>query len=163
MGPSDHRLAAVVFVDVVSFSRMMAEDEEGTLATLRAHRNVTDPVVLNHGGRIVKGTGDGLLIEFAGERRSARDLTSTDAFDLYLRGQHELNKHSVEGFLGGIGFLDKAHELAPDFVAPVVAVAPGCSWPSTAGGTMPSIRGHAGIAAAKDAYRLDSADTERCP
>jgi adenylate cyclase len=64
VGISDHRLAAVVFVDVVGFSRMMADDEEGTLAALRAHRNVTDPVVLNHGGRIVKGTGDGMILEF---------------------------------------------------------------------------------------------------
>lgn len=64
MGISKHRLAAVVFVDVVGFSRMMADDEEGTLAAFRAHRNVTDPVVLNHGGRIVKGTGDGVLLEF---------------------------------------------------------------------------------------------------
>lgn len=64
MGISERRLAAVVFVDVVGFSRMMADDEEGTLAAMRAHRNVTDPVVLNHGGRIVKGTGDGMLLEF---------------------------------------------------------------------------------------------------
>jgi len=43
---------------------MMADDEDGTLSALRAHRNATDPVILNHGGRIVKGTGDGVLIEF---------------------------------------------------------------------------------------------------
>ena len=43
---------------------MMAEDEDGTLSSLRAHRNVLDPVVLNYGGRIVKATGDGLLVEF---------------------------------------------------------------------------------------------------
>lgn len=58
------RLAAVVVIDVVSYSTMMAGDEEGTLATLKAHRNETDPVLLNHGGRVVKGTGDGLLAEF---------------------------------------------------------------------------------------------------
>ncbi len=58
------RLAAVVVVDVVSYSAMMSVDEEGTLATLKAHRNETDPVLLNHGGRVVKGTGDGLLAEF---------------------------------------------------------------------------------------------------
>lgn len=64
MPSSEHRLAAVAIVDVVGFSRMMANDEEGTLAALRAHRNITDPVVLNHGGRIVKSTGDGTLVEF---------------------------------------------------------------------------------------------------
>ena len=58
------RLAAVAVLDVVGFSRMMAEDEDGTLATLKAHRNDIDAVLLNRGGRIVKGTGDGLLVEF---------------------------------------------------------------------------------------------------
>lgn len=64
MEGTQRRLAAIVFADVVGFSRLMAEDEPGTLAALRAHRNVTDPVLLNHGGRIVKTTGDGMLIEF---------------------------------------------------------------------------------------------------
>ncbi len=58
------RLAAIVFADVVGFSRLMAEDEDGTLASLRAHRAAIDPVMLNHGGRIVKTTGDGILVEF---------------------------------------------------------------------------------------------------
>lgn len=57
------RLAAIVAVDVVGFSAMMARDEDGTLATLKAHRAATDPVILNHGGRIVKTTGDGMLVE----------------------------------------------------------------------------------------------------
>jgi adenylate cyclase len=61
---TSRRLAAIVVVDVAGYSRMMAEDEEGTLAALKAHRNETDPIVLNHGGRIVKGTGDGVLVEF---------------------------------------------------------------------------------------------------
>lgn len=42
---------------------MMSEDEDGTLAALQAHRNELDPVLRNHGGRIVKGTGDGMLAE----------------------------------------------------------------------------------------------------
>ena len=42
----------------------MADDEDGTLSALRAHRNAIDPVILNNAGRIVKGTGDGVLIEF---------------------------------------------------------------------------------------------------
>ena len=60
----ERRLAAIVVADVVGFSRLMAEDEDGTLSALRAHRNITDPVILNHGGRIVKTTGDGLLMEY---------------------------------------------------------------------------------------------------
>ena len=59
----ERRLAAIGVLDVVGYSSMMAEDEEGTLATLRAHRNALDPILLNHGGRIVKGTGDGMLVE----------------------------------------------------------------------------------------------------
>ena len=64
MAPDDRRLAAIVVADVVGFSRMMAEDEDGTLSALRAHRNVLDPVVRNLGGRIVKTTGDGIIAEF---------------------------------------------------------------------------------------------------
>lgn len=60
---SIRRLAAIAIFDVVGYSRMMAEDEEGTHAAFIAHRNGIDPIVLNHGGRIVKGTGDGLLVE----------------------------------------------------------------------------------------------------
>lgn len=60
----DRYLAAIVIADVVGYSKLMAEDEEGTLAALRAHRNVTDPVILNSGGRIVKNLGDGVLLEF---------------------------------------------------------------------------------------------------
>ncbi len=62
---TSRRLAAIAVVDVVGYSRMMAEDEAGTHAAMKAHRNELDPVFLNHGGRIVKGTGDGALIEIA--------------------------------------------------------------------------------------------------
>ena len=58
------RLTAVVCADVVGYSKMMGADEAGTLASLKAHRAALDPVILNHGGRIVKTTGDGLLLEF---------------------------------------------------------------------------------------------------
>ncbi len=58
------RLAAIWFADIVGYSRLMAEDEAGTLAALRAHINVVEPVILNQGGRIVKSTGDGMLVEF---------------------------------------------------------------------------------------------------
>ncbi len=65
MDGSTRRLAAILVTDVVGYSAMMAEDEAGTLAALQAHRNATDPVILNHGGRIVKSTGDGVLVEFS--------------------------------------------------------------------------------------------------
>ena len=60
------RLAAVVAADVVGYSRLMGIDEVGTLAALKAHRReVVDPALAEHGGRIVKTTGDGILVEFA--------------------------------------------------------------------------------------------------
>ena len=62
----ERRLAAILAVDVAGYSRLMGEDEEGTLATLRAvRREVGDPKIVEHRGRIVKTTGDGLLAEFA--------------------------------------------------------------------------------------------------
>jgi class 3 adenylate cyclase len=58
------RLAAIVAADVAGYSRLMGLEEVGTARTLREHRAVTDPLVAKHGGRIVKTTGDGVLLEF---------------------------------------------------------------------------------------------------
>ena len=59
------RLAAILAADVAGYSRLMGADEEGTLAALKAiRRELSDPKVREHRGRIVKTTGDGLLIEF---------------------------------------------------------------------------------------------------
>src|SRR5215831_21063134 len=58
------RLAAILAADIASYSRLMGEDEAGTALALREHRSVADPLVVQHGGRIVKTTGDGVLIEF---------------------------------------------------------------------------------------------------
>src|SRR6185295_2948449 len=58
------RLAAIVAADVAGYSRLMGLDEVGTARTLREHRAVTDVLVAKHGGRIVKTTGDGVLLEF---------------------------------------------------------------------------------------------------
>jgi len=60
------RLAAIVSADVAGYSRLMGRDESGTLAALKALRlEIIDPVIAKHNGRIVKTTGDGLLLEFA--------------------------------------------------------------------------------------------------
>jgi adenylate cyclase len=62
----ERRLAAILAVDIAGYSRLMGEDEEGTLAALRAvRRDLSDPKIAEHRGRIVKTTGDGLLVEFA--------------------------------------------------------------------------------------------------
>jgi len=58
------RLAAILAVDVVGYSRLMGEDEAGTARAVREHREAAQPVVADLGGRIVKTTGDGLLLEF---------------------------------------------------------------------------------------------------
>jgi TolB-like protein/class 3 adenylate cyclase/Flp pilus assembly protein TadD len=58
------RLSAIVAADVAGYSRLMGLDEAGTARILREHRAIADAVVAQHGGRIVKTTGDGLLIEF---------------------------------------------------------------------------------------------------
>jgi len=60
------RLAAILAADVAGYSRLMGADEEGTLAALKTIRQeLSDPKVKEHRGRIVKTTGDGLLVEFA--------------------------------------------------------------------------------------------------
>jgi adenylate cyclase len=60
------RLAAIMAADVAGYSRLMGADEEGTLAALKQlRRDLADPKIKEHRGRIVKTTGDGLLVEFA--------------------------------------------------------------------------------------------------
>jgi formylglycine-generating enzyme required for sulfatase activity/class 3 adenylate cyclase len=64
-GESKRRLAAVLAADVVGYSRLMGVDEEGTLARLkRIRRELVDPTIAEHGGRLIKNTGDGALVEF---------------------------------------------------------------------------------------------------
>src|ERR1700754_806934 len=58
------RLAAILAVDVAGYSRLMGLDEIGTTRTLREHRVVSDAHVVTYGGRVVKNTGDGVLVEF---------------------------------------------------------------------------------------------------
>jgi adenylate cyclase len=60
------RLAAILAADVAGYSRLMGADEEGTLERLKALRcEVLDPKIAEHHGRVVKTTGDGVLVEFA--------------------------------------------------------------------------------------------------
>ena len=60
------RLAAIFAADMVGYSRLMEADEEGTIARQKAHRkDLLDPKIAEHDGRIVKTTGDGMLVEFA--------------------------------------------------------------------------------------------------
>jgi TolB-like protein/class 3 adenylate cyclase len=65
-GRVERRLAAVLAADIAGYSRLMGVDEVGTLAALKAlRREIFDPTIAEHNGRIVKTTGDGMLVEFA--------------------------------------------------------------------------------------------------
>ena len=66
MARDQRRLAAIVSADVAGYSRLTGVDDSGTLNALKAHRReLIDPKIAEYGGRIVKTTGDGLLLEFA--------------------------------------------------------------------------------------------------
>jgi class 3 adenylate cyclase len=62
--PVQRRLAAILAADVAGYSRLMGADEAGTARALREHHAAANPLVAQHGGRVVKTTGDGVLIEF---------------------------------------------------------------------------------------------------
>jgi adenylate cyclase len=67
------RLTAILAADVAGYSRLMGADEEGTLAQLKTLRKtLVDPTIAAHRGRIVKTTGDGMLVEFASAVDAAR-------------------------------------------------------------------------------------------
>src|SRR5437660_7450443 len=69
----DRRLTAIFAGDVAGYSRLMGADEEGTLSRLNAHRReFLEPKIAEHRGRIVKRTGDGILIEFGSAVDAAR-------------------------------------------------------------------------------------------
>ena len=71
--PVERRLTAILAADVVGYSRLIGVDEEGTLAQLKAFRKtLVDPTIAKHRGRIVKTTGDGMLVEFASAVDAAR-------------------------------------------------------------------------------------------
>jgi class 3 adenylate cyclase len=72
-GRVERRLAAVLAADIAGYSRLMGRDEEGTLAQLKMfRRTLVDPTIAAYRGRIVKTTGDGMLVEFASAVDAAR-------------------------------------------------------------------------------------------
>src|SRR5437016_8211577 len=78
--PTQRRLAAILAADIAGYSRLMGADEEGTLARLKALRaELIDPSITGHNGRIVKTTGDGLLVEFASVVDAMRCATEWQA------------------------------------------------------------------------------------
>ena len=82
------RLAAILAADIAGYSRLMGADEEGTLAELKAiRRELSDPKVKEHRGRIVNTTGDGLLIEFS---------SVVDAVRCAVEVQHAMAERNVD-------------------------------------------------------------------
>jgi adenylate cyclase len=83
----ERRLAAVLAADVAGYSRLMGLDEEGTLAQLKAVRKaLVDPAIASNRGRIVKTTGDGMLVEFA---------SAVDAVRSAVEVQHAMAEHNA--------------------------------------------------------------------
>src|ERR1700732_1673462 len=84
----ERRLAAILAADVAGYSRLMGADEEATVARLKAlRRDLADPKIKEHRGRIVKTTGDGLLIEFA---------SVVDAVRCAVEVQREMAKRNAD-------------------------------------------------------------------
>jgi adenylate cyclase len=74
------RLSAILVADVVGYSRLIEQDEEGTRTRLRSlHAEVIDPRIAADGGRIVKTSGDGILVEFGSAVDAVRNALATQA------------------------------------------------------------------------------------
>jgi len=85
----ERRLAAILAADIAGYSRLMGADEVGTLAALKAcRREAVDPAIAAHHGRIVKTTGDGILVEFA---------SAVDAVNCAVAVQKKMANHAAEG------------------------------------------------------------------
>jgi len=96
----DRRLAAILAADVAGYSRLMGEDEEGTHAALTAlRREVSDPKIAEHRGRIVKTTGDGLLVEFASVVDAVRCAVELQR-EMALRNDSVEKEHRIEFRIG---------------------------------------------------------------
>ncbi len=91
----ERRLAAILAADVFGYSRMMSEDEVGTLALLQGHRSqLLDPAIARHHGRIVKLIGDGLLAEFASVVEAV-DCAAEIQREMTARNAGGANKHAM--------------------------------------------------------------------
>jgi class 3 adenylate cyclase len=111
------RLAAILAADVVGYSRLMGEDEAGTARAVSERREAATPVVVDHGGRIVKTTGDGLLLEFPSVMRDRYPKTDGRAADMSSRRRERRAVMQLK-----LAFLDPP-DLAPNPPAAPLATA----------------------------------------
>jgi adenylate cyclase len=123
------RLAAIVSADVAGYSRLMGRDETATLAALKSlRRELIDPAIATHGGRLVKSTGDGLLVEFASvvdamhcvvevqEAMAERGASIDDERRIVFRIGVNLGDIIIDGddiFGDGVNVAARLQELAP--------------------------------------------------
>src|SRR6266481_2656910 len=85
----ERRLAAILAADIAGYSRLMGADEVGTLTALKLHRReIVDPAIAAHKGRIVKTTGDGILVEFG---------SAVDAVTCAMAVQEKMSVRTAEG------------------------------------------------------------------
>src|SRR5712675_1266345 len=85
----ERRLAAILAADIAGYSRLMGADEVGTLTALKLHRReIVDPAIAAHNGRIVKTTGDGILVEFG---------SAVDAVTCAMAVQEKMSERTAEG------------------------------------------------------------------
>jgi adenylate cyclase len=125
---TQRRLAAILAADVVGYSRMMEQDEAGTLALLKSRRRgVLEPLVAQRQGRVFKSTGDGVLVEFGSavnavqcavdlqERKAAANSEQPDQTPVVLRIGVNLGDVMVEGgdlFGDGVNIAARLEGLA---------------------------------------------------
>src|SRR5881397_2746924 len=83
----ERKLAAILSADVAGYSRLMGEDEVGTIRTLTAHREITDSRIAQHHGRVVNTAGDSVLAEFA---------SAVDAVQCAVEIQHALKARNAD-------------------------------------------------------------------
>jgi hypothetical protein len=104
------KLAAILAADVVGFSRLAGADEEGVLGRLRALRSdVTDPTIAVHHGRVVKRTGDGLIVEFRSVVDAVRCAIEIQA--AILRSpETDASRVLLAACYGQMGLIDEAPE-----------------------------------------------------
>ncbi|MBU8914078.1 MAG: adenylate/guanylate cyclase domain-containing protein, partial [Spirochaetales bacterium] len=88
MEQKEYRLAAIMYTDIAGFSRMMEENEAGTLETLRRHNQLITDSVRKHGGRVIKSVGDVFLSEFP---------NTVDAVRSAVEVQNDIGRHNDAG------------------------------------------------------------------
>ena len=133
----ERRLAAILAADVAGYSRLMGEDEEGTLAALTAlRRELTDPKIAEHRGRIVKTTGDGLLVEFPSVVDAVRCAVELQ-HEIALRNDGVPKERRIE-FRIGINLGDIIIDEQDITVTESMSPRAWRLWPSRAGSASPA-------------------------